>query len=122
MTRVSLCSLLAFALLATSAFAQPTPPQQGAVAPPPGTKPLAGRAPQPSRRMGKRAKETSSQAARKDYSTFLCPDQTLACPVKAGLKESELSTLADWFKIGFECLDTKTERKSCGGCASLGSG
>ena len=124
MARVSLCSLLALVLFASTGFAQPTPGGSNALvqaAPP--TRALAGRAPAPSRRMGKRAKDQAVlKSVRKDYSSFLCPDQTVACPVKAGMKEDQLANLADWFKIGFECLDVKSERRSCGGCASLGAG
>jgi len=73
--------------------------------------------------MGRRSKDqTVIKAHRKDYSSFLCPDQSAACPVKTGIKEEQLSTLADWFKIGFECLEVKQEQKSCGGCATLGAG
>jgi hypothetical protein len=79
--------------------------------------------------MGKRA---AAQAAlgptKKDYSAFLCPDKAVACPLTkpgealAAVKEGELVTLKDWFKAGFECLDTKEELGSCGGCSSLGKG
>lgn len=79
--------------------------------------------------MGKRASTQSVHAVtKKDYSAFLCPDKAIACPVtkpgelRASVKESQLVTLKDWFKAGFECLDTKEELSSCGGCSSLGKG
>ncbi|KAL7413972.1 hypothetical protein BDY24DRAFT_324301, partial [Mrakia frigida] len=106
-----------------STFAQPLATAPAVVAAPPPSKPLAARTPQMSRRMGRRSKDqTVIKAQRKDYSSFLCPGQSLACPVKTGVKEEELATLADWFKIGFECLEVKKEQKSCGGCATLGAG
>jgi hypothetical protein len=33
-----------------------------------------------------------------------------------------LNSLADWFKIGFECIELDTELNSCGGCLALGQG
>lgn len=87
--------------------------------------------PQPSRRMGKTkrsAAKAHSQQRRKDYSLFLCPNRVAACPAPAPgkptaqVKRQELKLLADWFKVGFECVDTRTEMGSCGGCVSLGEG
>lgn len=88
-------------------------------------------APAPSRRMGKtkrNAQKTLKQAHRSDYSLFLCPNKVAACPVPApgsslaAVKKTDLKQLADWFKAGFECIDTRTEMGSCGGCVSLGEG
>lgn len=88
-------------------------------------------APAPSRRMGKtkrNAQKTLKQAHRSDYSLFLCPNKVAACPVPApgsslaAIKKTDLKQLADWFKAGFECIDTRTEMGSCGGCVSLGEG
>ncbi|WVQ97100.1 hypothetical protein IAU59_004210 [Kwoniella sp. CBS 9459] len=96
---------------------------------------LQPRAPQPSRRMGaqKRAKRTAEPVAKKDYSSFLCPGGSVACPItppsleqitpeSAAKLESSLKSLADWFKVGFECVELDTELNSCGGCLALGAG
>ncbi|KAF7791851.1 hypothetical protein EIP86_002875 [Pleurotus ostreatoroseus] len=48
----------------------------------------------------------------KSRSAPLCPNAMEACPIK-GL----MGTSGD-----YECLDTKTELESCGGCASTGAG
>ncbi|WWC86095.1 uncharacterized protein L201_000966 [Kwoniella dendrophila CBS 6074] len=95
---------------------------------------LQPRRPQPSRRMGaqKRAKKVEP-LKKKDYSSFLCPGGSIACPITTSdlneiteesvtKLESSLNTLADWFKIGFECIELETELNSCGGCLALGSG
>jgi hypothetical protein len=95
---------------------------------------------EPSSRYGlkKRAKVEKKQE-KKDYSSFLCPGGSVACPapvtVKSGsakgvvervLSPDELSrqlnSLADWFKVGFECMEFDNELNSCGGCVTLGSG
>jgi hypothetical protein len=91
---------------------------------------LAAAAPQPSRRMGKkkRSAKTRRTKGRNDYSQFLCPNKADACPVAApgetlaAVKRAELKVLADWFKAGFDCIDTQSELVSCGGCTSLGQG
>lgn len=36
--------------------------------------------------------------------------------------QSQLSSLADWFRVGFECIELDIEPNSCGGCLALGSG
>ena len=92
---------------------------------------LQPRAPQPSRRMGKRKVAKAEVMAKKDYSSFLCPGGSVACPVYTGEEvtpasisalESSLDSLADWFKVGFECMELETELNSCGGCLALGAG
>jgi hypothetical protein len=35
---------------------------------------------------------------------------------------AQMNTLADWFRIGFECVDLETDNVNCGGCASFGLG
>lgn len=50
---------------------------------------------------------------------FLCPKPSLACPVVNGAPVPELLSLADWFDIGFECVETKEDMNNCGGCTSL---
>jgi hypothetical protein len=35
---------------------------------------------------------------------------------------AQMNTLADWFRIGFECIDFDNDVKNCGGCASFGLG
>ncbi|WVW82124.1 hypothetical protein I302_104129 [Kwoniella bestiolae CBS 10118] len=93
---------------------------------------LQPRAPQPSRRMGaqKRAKKVEP-LKKKDYSSFLCPGGSVACPIPTSEDittesvtklESSLNSLADWFKVGFECVELDTELNSCGGCLALGAG
>lgn len=93
---------------------------------------LAPAKPEPSRRMGKKKRaggaKTRRTKGRNDYSQFLCPSKVDACPIAApgetlaAVKRAELKVLADWFKAGFECIDTQTELVSCGGCMSLGQG
>lgn len=85
----------------------------------------------PTRRMGQRKAKKSEVLKKKDYSSFLCPGGSVACPVYTGEEvtsdsaatlESSLSSLADWFKIGFECMELDSELNSCGGCLALGAG
>ncbi|EIW71570.1 hypothetical protein M231_07284 [Tremella mesenterica] len=94
---------------------------------------LQPRAPQPSRRMGQRRTNKAEQLKKKDYSSFLCPGGSVACPIPppsleditpASISSLEmgLNSLADWFKVGFECIELDTELNSCGGCLALGSG
>ncbi|CDZ97270.1 hypothetical protein [Phaffia rhodozyma] len=86
------------------------------------------RAPAPSRRMGKRSpKQKPMQAKNQNFSQFLCSAESpLACPnLAAGEKtvsDTKLKTLANWFSVGFECIEPKTELKSCGGCVTMGTG
>ncbi|WWC99519.1 hypothetical protein V866_006422 [Kwoniella sp. B9012] len=93
---------------------------------------LQPRAPQPSRRMGaqKRAKKVEP-LKKKDYSSFLCPGGSVACPIptsddispeSVNKLETSLNSLADWFKVGFECVELDSELNSCGGCLALGAG
>jgi hypothetical protein len=95
---------------------------------------------EPSSRYGrkKRAKVEKKQE-KKDYSSFLCPGGSVACPAHVAVKSGsakgvvermmtpdelsrQLNSLADWFKIGFECMELDNELNSCGGCVTLGSG
>lgn len=126
---LTLLSLVLFSILASSALAQPASVKNLSKSKKSTTNPLKARAPQPSRRMGKRASaQTALGPSKKDYSAFLCNDKAVACPVpkagelRAAVKEAELTTLKDWFKVGFECLDVKEDASSCGGCTSLGKG
>ena len=125
---------LIYLLLLSSASATPIPdPAPAALAAPgqvaPPTK-LQARAPQPSRRMGQRRSKKSEPLKKKDYSSFLCPGGSVACPIvfDAITEESvtkldgSLNSLADWFKVGFECMELDTELNSCGGCLALGAG
>ncbi|KAK8865822.1 hypothetical protein IAR55_000970 [Kwoniella newhampshirensis] len=95
---------------------------------------LQPRAPAPSRRMGatKRSKKIEP-LKKKDYSSFLCPGGSVACPIppptlelitpeSAASLQGSLNSLADWFKVGFECVELDTELNSCGGCLALGVG
>lgn len=65
---------------------------------------------------------------KKDYSSFLCPAEAVACPyhepgspVNPDL-EKDLESLADWFSVGFECVELATELNQCGGCLAFGQG
>lgn len=114
-------AFLLLALLPLSALAQPiVKAATGTIAAPVF---LAARAPAPSRRMGKRStRQKPIQAKKPDFSTFLCPaDLPLACPNKE-VKSSDLRTLASWFSVGFQCVDSKVDLKSCGGCVFSGTG
>jgi hypothetical protein len=94
---------------------------------------LQPRQPQVSRRMGQRRSKVKEMPKKKDYSQFLCPGGSVACPIPPSslsditpasietLTES-LTSLGDWFKVGFECIEMETELNSCGGCLALGSG
>jgi hypothetical protein len=130
----AITSLVFLFLLATPTIASPlsdnSPAPAQNEAP---TKLQPRQASQPSRRMGQRRSKKPEPIKQKDYSSFLCPGGSVACPVPpenaaditpesaAALGES-LSTLADWFKIGFECIELATELNSCGGCLALGQG
>ena len=91
---------------------------------------LQPRAPQPSKRMGQRRANKAEPLRKKDYSSFLCPGGAVACPIhlddvtpaSVHALQSGLNSLADWFKVGFECIELATELNSCGGCLSFGAG
>ncbi|WWC66552.1 uncharacterized protein I206_100455 [Kwoniella pini CBS 10737] len=91
---------------------------------------LQARRPQPSRRMGAQKRNKKVEPLKKkDYSSFLCPGGSIACPISEEVTsesinklENSLNSLADWFKVGFECVELDTELNSCGGCLALGSG
>lgn len=85
------------------------------------------------RRMGARAASKSKATVEpKDFSTFLCPSGSFACPAvddlsavtpeSAAALTSSLNSLADWMTTGFECVEFDTELSQCGGCLSLGTG
>ena len=68
---------------------------------------------------------------KEEYSSFLCPGKSVACPVYAGENvtaesvsalEDNLSSLDNWFEVGFECMELDSELNSCGGCLALGAG
>lgn len=127
-------SLVLLFMFASPIFASPLPDADIAPAAPlDAPSKLQPRAPQPSRRMGQRRSKKPEPMKQKDYSSFLCPGGSVACPVPpASLEEitpestaalgSSLNSLADWFKIGFECIELATELNSCGGCLALGAG
>lgn len=98
-------------------------------------------APVSSRGMGRRklarSLQEKAEKAKKDYSAFLCPGGSNACPnpstrrdpatgkerpVTPQEMQASLSSLADWFKVGFECVEFETEENACGGCVTLGNG
>lgn len=88
---------------------------------------VQARAPQASKRMGqrKRGKVQVPTAGKKDYSSFLCPGGSVACPVNDAdpkVLQTQLNSVADWFRVGFECVDLQTELEQCGGCRALGKG
>jgi hypothetical protein len=82
--------------------------------------------------MGRRKVKKAEPLQKKDYSAFLCPESAIACPVvpidgevtaKSISTLSEgLNTLADWFTVGFECVELASELNQCGGCLALGAG
>lgn len=88
----------------------------------------------PSKRMGQRRRNVKRDTApkKKDYSSFLCPGGAVACPVvddpegitseSAATLEASLTALADWFRVGFECIELDSELNQCGGCLALGKG
>ncbi|ORY34836.1 hypothetical protein BCR39DRAFT_133020 [Naematelia encephala] len=119
--------LIVLFLLASPVLAAAIPEAAGPLDAPSKLQP---RAPTPSRRMGqvKRAKK-AEPIKKKDYSSFLCPGGSVACPIPAHESSqspealsTSLNSLADWFKIGFECIELDSELNSCGGCLALGSG
>lgn len=101
---------------------------------------LQPRAPQASSKMGRRklkkALADRAAAEKKDYSNFLCPGGSKACPNPSTKKDKSgverpvgpeemgkmLQSLPDWFKVGFECVEFENELNSCGGCVTLGTG
>jgi hypothetical protein len=40
----------------------------------------------------------------------------------AATLEASLTALADWFRVGFECIELDSELNQCGGCLALGKG
>jgi len=83
--------------------------------------------------MGQRRSKKAEPLKKKDYSSFLCPGGSVACPIpppsleditpaSAAALDGSLNSLADWFKVGFECIELESELNSCGGCLALGSG
>jgi hypothetical protein len=92
---------------------------------------LQPRAPQVSKRMGQRLRRAAAPTLdKKDYSSFLCPGGAVACPVvdddmtsaAITLLGASLNSVADWFRVGFECVELDTELDQCGGCTALGKG
>lgn len=132
----AITSLVFIFLLAAPALSTPLPDDAPAPAPALNdapTKLQPRQASQPSRRMGQRRSKKSEPLKQKDYSSFLCPGGSVACPVppasfeeitpeSAATLGGSLNSLADWFKIGFECIELATELNSCGGCLALGQG
>ncbi len=100
----------------------------------PGTKLKPRQQPAATAQMGRRKKKDNIPKEKKDYSSFLCPGGSIACPIPpanadatisaAQIKtlESQLSSLADWFRIGFECSEVDSDVENCGACVSLGQG
>ncbi|ORX37778.1 hypothetical protein BD324DRAFT_650324 [Kockovaella imperatae] len=126
-TRLVVLCLLVFPFIAAAA---PYPVPATPVTPAAPAQLQPRQAPAASKRMGKRKVKKSAPMAKKDYSSFLCPGGSVACPVHVGditpatvtSLQSSLDTLADWFKVGFECMELDTELNSCGGCLALGQG
>jgi hypothetical protein len=129
----AITSLVFLFLLAAPTLASPLPDAPAAVAHNDAPTKLQPRQATPSRRMGQRRSKTPEPLKQKDYSSFLCPGGSVACPVppasvneitaeSAAALGGSLNSLADWFKIGFECIELATELNSCGGCLALGQG
>lgn len=123
--------LLALPILArpTAEKADTTPPVKARAIEAPSK--LQPRAPQASKRMGQRRRQQKKDVLKKkDYSSFLCPGGAVACPVSVDeiteestlVLQSGLNSLADWFRVGFECIELDTELNQCGGCLALGTG
>jgi hypothetical protein len=83
--------------------------------------------------MGRTKKKDHIPKEKKDYSSFLCPGGAIACPIPpasiaddgpaaAKALEGQLNSLADWFRIGFECSEVDSDVENCGACVSLGHG
>jgi hypothetical protein len=126
-------SLVLLFMFTAPILASPLPDAAPAKTPLDAPSKLQPRQAQPSRRMGQRRSKKPEPLKQKDYSSFLCPGGSVACPVPpASIEEitpestaalsSSLNSLADWFKIGFECIELATELNSCGGCLALGAG
>ena len=127
MARLVLLLVIAGPLLSYAAVANARAAAHNA----PGAVKVAPRQAQPTRRMGQRKVKKAEPLKKKDYSSFLCPGGSVACPVYNGddvtpesvdALEKSLSSLADWFKMGFECVELETELNSCGGCLAMGKG
>lgn len=83
--------------------------------------------PRATARLGRRKKKDNIPKEKKDYSSFLCPGGSIACPIPgsagdAKALENQLNSLADWFRIGFECSEVESDVENCGACTSLGQG
>ena len=50
-----------------------------------------------------------------EASLQLCPDPLSVCPIVV----SAPSRLSEWLRDGFECVDTREDLMSCGGCGVL---
>ncbi len=77
--------------------------------------------------MGRRKKKSNIPKEKKDYSSFLCPGGSIACPIPGAASDAkaleiQLNSLADWFRIGFECSEVDSDVENCGACTSLGQG
>lgn len=125
--------LIVLFLLATPLLAIASPVADPAPSPLEAPTKLQPRKPAPSRRMGQRRAKKAEPLKKKDYSSFLCPGGSVACPIpphslegvtpqSAATLGDGLNSLADWFKVGFECIELDTELNSCGGCLALGAG
>lgn len=51
-----------------------------------------------------------------EASQHLCPQPMTVCPITPN---SAPSTLSEWDRDGFECVDTEEDLTSCGGCGFL---
>lgn len=85
--------------------------------------------PRATARMGRRKKKDTIPKEKKDYSSFLCPGGSIACPIPGAAGgadpkalDEQLNSLADWFRIGFECSEVDSDVENCGACTSLGGG
>jgi hypothetical protein len=138
-------SLIAFFLLASPTLSTPVPGPNPAAALAPNAGAAAGAAilgvtptapkiapRQATARMGRRKVKKAEPLQKKDYSAFLCPESAIACPVvpmdgeitaeSIAALDAGLNTLADWFTVGFECVELASELNQCGGCLALGAG
>ncbi|GJE89558.1 hypothetical protein PsYK624_056610 [Phanerochaete sordida] len=77
---------------------------------------LAARSPAPSGSLKKRALRQKPLTPEQAIWKHLCPMSMRACPIDAA---SAPTTLTEWIRDGFECVDTTEDLTSCGGCGGV---
>ncbi|EKM61526.1 uncharacterized protein PHACADRAFT_248197 [Phanerochaete carnosa HHB-10118-sp] len=77
---------------------------------------LIARSPVPSGALKKRALRQKPLTPEEAISQQLCPTPMRVCSIDA---QSSPTTLTEWIRDGFECVDTFEDLTSCGGCGSV---